>query len=163
MRYRTYLTGRLSTADPQVDYILDGVVLNVTPTISSDKKYVILRITTSFSQVKEFDTRFVGQSGTGAEARDFEVQLPLRQIADVRTRVSVPDGGTLLIGGQKISGQVEKNQGVPVLSKIPFIGRLFENRSKIKDESILLILVKPTIIIQSEREERAVAAMEKGL
>ena len=152
----------LTTADPEVEYILDGVVLNVTPTISADKKYVILRITTSFSQVKEFDTRFVGQSGFGAEARDFEVQLPLRQIADVRTRVSIPDGGTLLIGGQKISGKIEKEQGVPILSKIPLIGRLFENRSIIKDESILLILVKPTIIIQSEHEEREVAAMERG-
>ncbi len=149
----------LTTANPTVDYILDGVVLNVTPTISADKKYVILRITTSFSQVKEFDTRFVGETTGG---RAFEVQLPLRQIADVRTRVSVPDGGTLLIGGQKISGEAGKEQGVPVLSKIPVIGRLFENRSKIKDESILLILVKPTIIIQSEQEEREVAAMEKG-
>jgi type II secretory pathway component GspD/PulD (secretin) len=51
---------------------------------------------------------------------------------------------------------------VPVLSKIPLIGRLFENRSKIKDEKILLILIKPTIIIQREFEEQAVASLEKG-
>ena len=31
-------------ADPQPETILDGVVLNVTPTISADKKYVLLRM-----------------------------------------------------------------------------------------------------------------------
>jgi type II secretory pathway component GspD/PulD (secretin) len=41
-----------------------------------------------------------------------------------------------------------------VLSKIPFLKRLFTNRSTAKDEQILLILVKPTIIIQREAEQK---------
>jgi type II secretory pathway component GspD/PulD (secretin) len=49
---------------------------------------------------------------------------------------------------------------VPVLSKMPIIGRLFENRGTRKDSSILLILVKPTIILQDEQERDAIAAME---
>ena len=52
--------------------------------------------------------------------------------------------------------------GVPVLSKIPLIGRLFSNRSKVRDQKILLILVKPTILLQEEREKEAIAAMEGG-
>jgi type II secretory pathway component GspD/PulD (secretin) len=52
-------------------------------------------------------------------------------------------------------------EGVPVLSKLPILGRLFENRGRIKDNSILLILVKPTIILQDEQERDAVAAMER--
>jgi type II secretory pathway component GspD/PulD (secretin) len=40
------------------------------------------------------------------------------------------------------------------LSKIPFFKRLFTNRSTAKDERIILILVKPTIIIQREAEQR---------
>ena len=50
--------------------------------------------------------------------------------------------------------QIEKEMGVPVLSKIPFLKRLFTNRSMAKDEQILLILVRPTIIIQREVEQR---------
>jgi general secretion pathway protein D len=76
------------------------------------------------------------------------------------TRVSVPDGGTLLLGGQKITAEVEKEAGVPVLSKLPIVGRAFRNYSKIKDHKILLILVKPTIILKEEAEAKAVAAME---
>ena len=66
------------------------------------------------------------------------------------------------MGGQKITAEVEKEAGVPVLSKIPVLGRLFGNRSKIKDEKILLILVKPTVILQEEREAEATAALENG-
>jgi general secretion pathway protein D len=75
----------------------------------------------------------------------------------------VPDGGTLLLGGQKITSEVEKEAGVPVLSKIPILGRLFRNRSIIKDHKILLILVKPTIMLQEERDKEAEGGMEGEL
>src|SRR5439155_19525305 len=82
------------------------------------------------------------------------VQEPELQITEVRTTVSVPDGGTLLLGGQTLVGEVEKEAGVPIVSKIPFLKRLFTNRSMAKDEQVLLILVKPTIIISREIEQR---------
>jgi general secretion pathway protein D len=78
------------------------------------------------------------------------------------TRVSVPDGGTLLLGGQKITAEIEKEVGVPILSKIPILGMVFSNRSKVRDSRILLILVKPTVILQEEREKEAIAAMESA-
>ena len=71
----------------------------------------------------------------------------------VNTIVSVPDGGTLLLGGQTLAAEIEREQGVPILSKIPFLKRLFTNKSLAKDEQILLILVKPSIIIQREVEQ----------
>jgi type II secretory pathway component GspD/PulD (secretin) len=145
-----------SIADPEISIIRDGVVLNVTPTITSDKKYVLLRIMTSYTETN-FETYNIPDTETG----DFyPIDLPISQIADVRTRVTVPDGGTLLIGGQKLTGEMNSEEGVPVLSKLPVLGRLFENRGKVKDNSILLILVKPTIILQDEQERDAVAAME---
>jgi general secretion pathway protein D len=75
----------------------------------------------------------------------------------------VPDSGTLLLGGLKRSAGDRKEVGVPILSKIPIIGRLFTNRSKVADQKILLILVKPTIILQEEADAEAVAAMEGRL
>jgi general secretion pathway protein D len=81
------------------------------------------------------------------------VQQPEVQITQVSTTVSVPDGGTLLLGGQTLSGEIETEVGVPILSKIPFLKRLFTNRGTAKDDQVLLILVKPTIIIQREREQ----------
>ena len=93
---------------------------------------------------------------------DNSVKLPQTEISKVRTRVSVPDGGTLLLGGQKLTEEIEAESGIPVLSRIPIVGRLFSNRSKIKDQRILLILVKPTIILQEEADAEAIAALESG-
>ena len=73
----------------------------------------------------------------------------------MQTTVSIPDQGTLLLGGQRLITEQEVETGVPVLSKIPFLNRFFTNRLQIKEEQTLLILVKPTVIIQSEQEEMA--------
>ena len=42
---------------------------------------------------------------------------------------------------------------VAFFSSGPILNRLFTNRSTVRDERTLLILVKPTIIIQREEEE----------
>ena len=68
--------------------------------------------------------------------------------------------GRCCSAGTKQTASNDTEVGVPVLSKIPLLGRIFTNRSKIADQKILLILVKPTIILQEEADAEAVAAME---
>ncbi len=77
---------------------------------------------------------------------------PGSRVIDIQTTVSVPDGGTLLLGGLKQTGEIEREAGVPILSKLPIIKRFFSNRSMTKDTFTLLILVKPRIIIREEVE-----------
>ena len=80
----------------------------------------------------------------------------------MQTTVSVPDGGTLLIGGQKLATETEVEAGVPVLSKIPFLKRFYSSRTMVKDEQTLLIIVKPRIFIQTEQEELAFPSFGQG-
>ena len=89
------------------------------------------------------------------------IQLPRIQVSIIRTTVTVPEGGTVLLGGLKQTGEVELEGGVPILSKIPILKRAYSSRAKAKDESLLLILVKPTIIIQEEAEEDAFPAFSR--
>jgi len=91
---------------------------------------------------------------------EYSIEFPETEVSRIQTRVSMPDGGTLLLGGQKLSAEIEKQAGVPILSKIPIIGRAFANKSVVKDKKVLLVLVKPTIILQEESEAKAVAGME---
>ena len=93
----------------------------------------------------------------------YEQKLPETETSTISTQVTVPDGGTLLLGGTKIAAEVESEAGVPILSKIPVIGRLFRNRSVVRDHRILLVLVKPTIILQEERDAEAYASLETSL
>jgi type II secretory pathway component GspD/PulD (secretin) len=99
-------------------------------------------------------SNFIPNIGSSTAATGI-LQLPTVQVTSVATTVTVPDGGTLLIGGQKLADETEIEAGVPVLSKIPFLKRAFSNRSTVKNEQVLLILIKPSIIILREQEELA--------
>jgi type II secretory pathway component GspD/PulD (secretin) len=79
--------------------------------------------------------------------------LPQVATNTIQTTVKIPDGGTLLIGGQRTAGEITREMGVPILSKVPIINRLFTNRASSRDEVIILMLIKPTIIISREYEE----------
>jgi len=152
-----------TTNEPMYAYVPIGSMLTITPIITNDKKNVLLNIITVQNELLGTNTSEVQApitaGGTG-QVQTWEVTLPETERSSLMTRVSVPDSGTLLLGGQKISTEVETEAGVPILSKIPLLGRLFSNRSHVRDHKILLILVKPTILLQEERESEAIAAME---
>ncbi len=165
--------GGTTSTNLQQNYgeILTGTVLSITPSITPDKKHVLLNIITELRDFLGFETTDVSipnlATPTAAAGPNqpsqvitYPVTLPQTEISRVQTRVNVPDRGTLLLGGQKVTVEIETEAGVPVLSKIPLLGRLFSNRSKIKDHKILLILVKPTIILQEEKDAEAIAGME---
>jgi type II secretory pathway component GspD/PulD (secretin) len=168
-------TAGQSGSFPNVMFTSVGSILSITPTISKDKKYVLLNIQTTQIDLLGFATHAVEQAAnnntgtTGTTTTDANnvvvthVSVPETETANVMTRVSVPDRGTLLLGGHKLAAEVHKEAGVPILSKIPILGRLFSNRSEIRDQKILLILVKPTIILQEETEQDAIAAMEEPI
>jgi general secretion pathway protein D len=167
--------------DATIDLVQSGVLLDVQATVSSDRKYVTLTLRPTLARLVELvpfpfqtaaaptDTTGGGGDGETPPLPGEEppviidpepgiitatVQQPILEITEVRTTVSVPDGGTLLLGGQTLAGEVEREAGTPILSKIPFLKRLFTNRSMAKDEQVLLILVKPTILIQREAEQK---------
>jgi type II secretory pathway component GspD/PulD (secretin) len=157
-----------TTTENQVYQFTVGSTLSVTPTITKDKKYVLLAITSTQQDLLRFRTHVIESLETSEDDNGTETTtvssesytVPETETANVMTRVSVPDGGTLVLGGHKLTQEVEKESGVPILSKIPLIGRAFMNRSKIRDAKVLLILVKPTIMLQEEREQEVLAAMQ---
>ncbi len=164
---------RVGLFNPQISSAFSGIQLVITPTISADKRYVILNTSVSQSNVLRIDEFTFNTAGAGggtattdgggldvgaggtnsSTASTGTIQQPVVEQNLIQTHVSIPDGGTLLLGGQKVTAEIEKEVGVPALSKIPIVNRLFTNRSKTVDESVLLILIKPKIILQDEEEE----------
>ena len=82
------------------------------------------------------------------------IQLPEFVFTTVQTTVSVPDGGTVLLGGIKRLREGRNEYGVPILSKIPYINRLFKNVGLGRVTDSLMLMVTPRIIIQEEEEEK---------
>ncbi|MHC5119632.1 MAG: type II secretion system protein GspD, partial [Planctomycetota bacterium] len=139
-----------------------GIVLSINPVITADKKYVILNVQTDLTDLIAQDTETaVGFSPTGEQITDTYTN-PTTQTSSVQTRVTVPDRGTVMLGGLTITASRELESGAPVLSKVPVLGRFFSNRSIVDDKLMLLILVKPTIILQDEAEEDAMGALAAG-
>jgi len=82
------------------------------------------------------------------------IQQPVAEIVNISTTVSVPDGGTVVMGGLKRLSESRSEYGPPILSKIPYINRLFKNVGYGRSAESLLIMVTPRIIIQEEEETR---------
>ena len=156
--------GTQTAVVPQYIDVITGNSLQMTPTISKDKKHVLLTIDVLRNRLvgirrQQVETIVTGATGQSQTMR-LQVETPETEAAELSTRVSVPDGGTLLLGGQTVTTEVQKQVGVPILSKIPVLGRLFSSESTVKDQQILLLLVKPTIILQHERDLEAIAEAE---
>jgi type II secretory pathway component GspD/PulD (secretin) len=75
------------------------------------------------------------------------------EVVTVQTTVSVPDGGSVLMGGIKRLKEGRKMAGVPILNKIPYVSRLFKNSGVGRETESLMMMVTPRIIIQEEEEE----------
>jgi general secretion pathway protein D len=138
--------------NPVIGVLTTGTTLSVTPTVSADRKYVRLDLEPADSTGRLQDFQVSTGSFTAGSAT---IQQPIIQLRLLRTSVTVPDGATVLLGGQKLSDETEVEAGVPMLSKIPILKRAFSNRTMSKNEYVLLILVKPRIIILQEIEEEA--------
>ncbi len=144
--------------DPQIGVISEGVRLLIDGVVSSDRRYVTLNVDAQIAELVDFQEQTVTAIAGGQLVSSQEVgsvvQLPIVTVTAVQTTATVPDQGTILLGGQRIVNELEVESGVPVLSKIPILNRFFSNRVDVRQEQTLLILLKPTILIQNEEEER---------
>jgi hypothetical protein len=99
----------------------------------------------------------IGGGGAGnrntSAAGTVTVQQPVIDRVTVATVVSVPDGGTVLLGGVKTLREGRNMAGVPILNKIPYISRLFKNTGVGRETTSIMLMVTPRIIIQEEEEE----------
>src|SRR5262249_414368 len=82
------------------------------------------------------------------------IQQPVFDTVTISTTVTVPDGGTVVLGGLKRRAEGGNEFGPPVLSKIPYLDRLFRNQAYGREVESLLIMVTPRVIINEEEEFR---------
>ncbi len=159
---------------PVIVVLAEGTVLNVQATVSPDKRFVRLTLNPNFTAITNVDTfTFEGSSTSSSSTNVLDgagnvtgetdddrvvvtgttVQQPSFATTSVSTTVSVPDGGTILLGGIKRMREGRLERGVPILSKIPYVSRLFKNTAIGRETSTLMMTVTPRIIIQEEEEE----------
>jgi type II secretory pathway component GspD/PulD (secretin) len=125
-----------TTGGSTIQYTNLGVILNVTPRISANN-YVNLKVTPEVS--RKFDTvRKIVADGV-YEADEYDVRK-------IDTRVMIPSGNTLVLGGLAQDDVEEINSKVPLLGDIPGLGYLFRHDNKARKKTNLLIFITPTIV-----------------
>ena len=164
---------------PVIVVLSEGTFMTVQAVVSNDRRFVRLTIVPFFSKIGNVNTfTFQGSTTTTTDTtrngvidqakglfnnnRDqntttssgITVQLPTFSFVTVTTTVSVPDGGTVLLGGIKRLSEGRNEFGVPILDKIPYLDRLFKNVGIGRETSSLMMMVTPRIIIQEEEEEK---------
>lgn len=171
---------------PIITILPEGTQLNVRAVASADRRFVRMTLVPFFSNIERVDEfRFDGSrtvrqgggttlenildaiNGTNNALNNDEleivesgttVQLPVFANTTVTTTVSVPDGGTVLLGGIKTMTEERLESGVPFLSNIPYVNRLFKNVGISRATASQMLMVSPRIIIQEEEEERQINA-----
>ncbi len=165
---------------PIITILPDGTTLDVQAVVSDDRRFVRLNLVPFFSQVTDVETftfdgstttqrstnsilddlldRIPGRNDTSDDeletvTQGITIQLPVLSFTTINTVVSVPDGGTVLMGGIKRMSEGRSEFGIPFLSSIPYVNRLFKNTAIGHTTSNLMMMVTPRIIIQKELEE----------
>jgi general secretion pathway protein D len=114
-----------------------GTILKITPDINNNN--LILKIDVESSSV--IPTAQLEASGQGGSTVN-----PTTQKRTVTTQVLIENGGILVIGGL-ISNEYDRTQtGVPLLSHIPLLGQLFQDRQGTIQKKNMMIFIRAQIL-----------------
>lgn len=131
-----------AVADPQINVLTEGIVLDVRPTIHHNRKYLTLEIQPTVAQVvalTDFSTTLAGQTAA------VTFQLPELQVQSVFTTAVVPDGGSILIGGLSRLRNIERRAEVPWIANVPILGFFFKEEGYSDERESLMILIRAWI------------------
>jgi type II secretory pathway component GspD/PulD (secretin) len=90
------------------------------------------------------------QNGTqtiaGAGSNGDPLTVPKIATRELVTKVTVPNNGTIALGGLIVGRNGKEKSGIPLLSDIPYVGALFGANVDTNDRSELMVFMQPTIV-----------------
>jgi type II secretory pathway component GspD/PulD (secretin) len=137
----TLVAGGLSQQN--IERVIVGVNLQVTPRITAEDGTVLMRVTPSVSSPVATQINL----GNGILATAFNVQ-------QVDTTVQARDGETVCIGGLITKNETKNENKIPVLGDLPFFGALFRYRTQQRAKTELLVIMTPHIVHSKMDVER---------
>lgn len=114
--------------------IFVGVLLNITPQISDDGE-ILLKVNPSLSSLKEVKK--------GESIREIAPDTIQKKLSSV---IKAKSGENIIIGGLIGENEINSENSVPVLSKIPVLGALFGSQKENKVRTELVFVITPKLI-----------------
>jgi general secretion pathway protein D len=132
-------------AQSQFSYRKTGVLLSVKPTVHASG-FVDIEISQELSAAVP-----------GADAANPDIRN-----RSLSTTVTLRDGGSVLLGGLISSTTGSTSNGVPILGKLPIIGKLFSTDTESQDRTELMIMVIPYILNSPSEAEQLTDELQKA-
>lgn len=124
--------GQLNAVTPQIQTKDIGIRLTVTPRVTSNR---MLNLT-----VRALQEQLVEVTAAG----------PNTNKRETTNEVLVADGETAVIGGLTQTQVTKHRSGIPLLSSLPIIGRLFSETDTVERKQDLIVLITPHIMDDGE-------------
>ena len=152
----TVVTGTATTSNPNVTLtpFFSGIALDVTPQISEDND-VVLHVHPAVTEVTDQTKTFTLQD------QQQVLPLALSSIRESDSIVRAKSGQIVVIGGLIQNETRDTTYGIPWLSRIPWVGRLFSHSALASRRTELVILLRPIVVGESTWGDEQRAASER--
>ncbi len=144
-------TGVVPVINPRIGVLNSGSILEVRPNVSHDRKYIILEIQPTLAERLDSEIAVLNLSGNLTVV---PVELPVTSVTQIRTTVTVPDGGTVLVGGLKREINAKQKVGIPGIANIPVLNLVLGRKGNSTLRSNLFVLINAKITVVQEVESR---------
>jgi type II secretory pathway component GspD/PulD (secretin) len=72
--------------------------------------------------------------------------IPVIGTQQLTTSVTIPNQSTIILGGLISETERDRTSGLPVVSRIPYLGNLFKSTKKERKRTELLVFIQPTVV-----------------
>jgi len=158
LRNRNYVRRISSDFTPEIGNIPEGTIFDIQPFVSADRRYITLVCQPQMRTFVSFTTFTYGVQTVQVSDDDtldliMIVQLPTTTLRSIGTTVTVPNGGTIVMGGFTV---VEEGSGIataPFIEGIPLLRYLFRGRDRIEGRRSLIMMITAETVDDIFEEE----------
>ncbi len=115
----------------EIQFRQTGVTLTVTPRVNSGGLVTM--------EIKQEVSNAVSTTSS-------EIDAPTIQQRQIESVVAINSGETIVLGGLIQDTETENEGGIPVLHKIPLLGKLFGQTTRDSRRTELLVLITPRVV-----------------
>jgi type II secretory pathway component GspD/PulD (secretin) len=160
---------------PKWEPIKIGFNMVAKPVVSADRRFVQLAFEVNQTELASANTpllpvqipvprtkiQLATEKSTEPVLLQMFLQQPQLNTMAIEKTVTIPDGRTVVFGSLKKTTETRDESGPPILSKIPYVSRLFRNVGYGRETQTLWVMVTPRILVNEEKE--VATASESGL
>ena len=127
-----------------------GIILNILPSVNVDSNEITLSVrptlTRQVGEVVDPGSAFASSILISDPANRIVNTVPIIEVRELDSIMRLKSGQVMVIGGLMEQSNVNKDNGVPFLSGVPFLGNAFKGVDKQSRNKELIIFIKASIV-----------------